>query len=49
LGKRKKDPSKAVLGSPHVRGQGTGYEVEMGSEQVAADSSRKKKRPSRKG
>jgi hypothetical protein len=49
MGKIKKDASKSVLGSSQVKGQGTGYEVEMGSETNAMDSSRQKKRPSRKG
>jgi hypothetical protein len=49
MGKRKKDASKSVLGSSQVKGQGTGFEVEMGSESGAMDSARKKKKPSRKG
>jgi hypothetical protein len=49
MGKRKKDPSKSVLGSSQVKGQGTGYEAELGSELGAMDSSRKKKKPERKG
>jgi hypothetical protein len=49
IGKIKKDASKSVLGSSQVKGQGTGYEAEMGSELSDTNSSRKKKRPSRKG
>ncbi|WP_100332438.1 YuzL family protein [Bacillus xiapuensis] len=41
MGKRKQDPSKAGLGSPDVRGQGTAA-AEIG--EAAAPSSRKKKK-----
>ncbi|WP_462411864.1 YuzL family protein [Neobacillus sp. Marseille-QA0830] len=43
MGKRKKDPSKMVLGSPEVEGQGT-TTTETGS-RMEPSSRKKQKRP----
>ncbi|OKL36730.1 YuzL family protein [Domibacillus mangrovi] len=42
MGKRKKDPSKAELGSPEVKGQGT-TNIETDGKTVSSDRHKKKK------